>query len=176
MFGRTLLGARLRDLRSVLAYLAARDDLAGRPVGLWGESFAQVNADAFEVVPLNAQDQPRLAEPAGAILAMLGGLFRDEVAAVAARGGLVSFASILDHWACYVPHDCIVPGVFRTGDLADLAAAIAPTPVRLAGMVDGLNRAVPPARVGDTFAPAQTADADAPLAEWLGKALREAKP
>src|SRR5262245_16648591 len=46
MLGQTLLGARLRDLRSVLRHLRARDDVDGRRIALWGDSFAAVNPDA----------------------------------------------------------------------------------------------------------------------------------
>lgn len=42
----------------------------------------------------------------------------------------------------YFPHDAVVPGALTAGDLADIAAAIAPRPLRLAGLVDGLNRRV----------------------------------
>ena len=38
MIGETLLGERLRDLRTVLAYLENRPDVAPRQIGLWGDS------------------------------------------------------------------------------------------------------------------------------------------
>ena len=43
LFGETLLGQRLRDLRSVLAYLRARSDVDGKRIALWGDSFAPPN-------------------------------------------------------------------------------------------------------------------------------------
>ena len=53
---------------------------------------------------------PDQAEPLGGLLALLGGLFEDDVRAVAVRGGLVSYASLLDSPFFYVPHDAVVPG------------------------------------------------------------------
>jgi hypothetical protein len=42
-----------------------------------------------------------------------------------------------------VPHDALVPGALTAGDLCDVAAALAPRPLRLEGLVDGQNREVP---------------------------------
>jgi hypothetical protein len=59
------------------------------------------------------------------------------------RGSLVSYESILASQFCYVPHDALVPGVLdHAGDLSDVAATLAPRPLRLEGLVDGLNRPV----------------------------------
>src|SRR5262249_21359452 len=54
MLGQTLLGERLRDLRSVVHYLGTRPELDPVRVGLWGDSFAPVNApDRNLAVPLD---------------------------------------------------------------------------------------------------------------------------
>ena len=37
MLGKTMVGARLKDLRTVLAYLAARQDLDPESIDLWGD-------------------------------------------------------------------------------------------------------------------------------------------
>ena len=42
LFGETLLGARLRDLRTVIRFLRERKSM--RRIALWGDSFAAVNA------------------------------------------------------------------------------------------------------------------------------------
>src|SRR5206468_3635026 len=47
MLGQTLLGSRLRDLRSVLRYLRSRSDLDAHRLALWGDSFAPTNAAQF---------------------------------------------------------------------------------------------------------------------------------
>src|SRR5207245_8311660 len=132
--GQTLLSSRLRDVRSVLRYLRTRPDLDASRSGVWGDSFASVNAqDRNLAVPLEADPFPHLAEPLGGLLALLTALYEDDIRAVALQGGLVGYRSVLDSPFCYVPHDVLVPSVLRVGDLCDLSAAVAPRPVRLAG-------------------------------------------
>jgi cephalosporin-C deacetylase-like acetyl esterase len=158
MLGHTLVGERLRDVRSVLRYLRGRSDLDRGRIALWGDSFAAPNPKDRELaVPLDAERLPQPAEPLGGVLALLGALFEEDVRVVSVRGGLVGYFSLLQSPFCYVPHDALVPGVFAAGDLCDLAAAAAPRGLRLEGLVDGLNRAVPPEQVARTFAPAQAA-------------------
>jgi dienelactone hydrolase len=158
MLGQTLLGARLRDLRAVLQYLRGRPELDPARVGLWGDSFAPANpADRDLEVPLDADRLPDQAEPLGGLLALFGALFEDGVQAVFARGGLTGYDALLHSPFCYVPHDAVVPGALTAGDLCDVAAALAPRPLRLAGLVDGRNRHVPADGLAVTFAPTRAA-------------------
>jgi hypothetical protein len=143
MLGSTLLGERLRDLRSVTRYLRSRGDLDPAGMAFWGDSFAPANpANRRMEVPWDAERMPQQAEPLGGLLALLGGLFEDDVRAVAVRGGLINYASILESPFCYVPHDAIVPGAVTAGDLVEVAMALAPRPLRMEGLVDGRNRQV----------------------------------
>lgn len=143
MFGQTLLGARVRDVRSVLRYLRSLDDVDSKRIGLWGESFAKPNAEETNVaVPLDAT-QPQLAEPLGGLAAIITALFEDDVIAVATRGSLISFRSVLDSPFVHVPHDVIVPGAVTAGDLSDIAAALTPRSLWLAELVDSQNRLAP---------------------------------
>jgi hypothetical protein len=89
---------------------------------------------------------------------------------------------------CYVPHDVIVPGALTAGDLCDVAAALAPRPLRLEGLVDGLNRHVSTDALKQTYEPTfaayRVADAtkhltvrresmsQKQLAEWLAAQLK----
>ena len=146
MLGNTLLGARLKDLRTVMAWLDTRQDLDARNVALWGESFAPANAERLlpDEAP-NWQIGPQIqhqAEPLGGMLAVLGALFDDRIRAVAVRGGLASYLSILEDPFVYVPKDIIVPGIVEAGDLGDVVAALTPRTVLLVNMVDGRNRLV----------------------------------
>jgi cephalosporin-C deacetylase-like acetyl esterase len=189
MLGGTLLGARLRDLRAVVKYLQKRDDIDGSRLALWGESFAPVNAaDRDLAAPLDAPDLPEQSEPLGALLATFGALENDHVKAVVARGGLVSYRSLLDSPFCYVPHDAVVPGALTTGDLPDILAALAPRALRIEGAVDGLNRRVPGKRLTTSLEPVRKAyagekaegrlfstveyDSEEKLAAWLVDALK----
>jgi hypothetical protein len=148
MLGRTLLALRLRDLRSVLLYLRSRSELDPKRLALWGDSFAPVNASDRQVeMPLDADGQPQLAEPLGGLLALFGALLEKDVPAVYARGGLAAYGSILRSPFVAVPYDIILPGVLRTGELYQVAFAIAPRAIRLEGLVNGLNR---PAQLIDT--------------------------
>jgi dienelactone hydrolase len=149
MLGDTLLGSRLKDLRSVLSYLEARQDLDAQRIGLWGDSFSPANParltlDEFPQWPVGPEIEEQ-AEPLGGLLALLGALYEDNVRAVAIRGGLSSFLSILQDRFAYVPADVIVPGILEVGDIAEVAATLAPRPVLLEGLVDGRNRHVPEA-------------------------------
>jgi hypothetical protein len=155
LLGQTLLGSRLRDVRSVLRHLRSRGDLDARRVALWGDSFSPPNPRGQDLaVPLGAEVSPDLAEPLGGLLALFGGLFEDDVRAVCVRGGLTGYHSLLQSPFCYVPRDVAVPGALTAGDLCDVAAVLAPRPLRLEGLVDGLNREVPSDGLTRTQAPA----------------------
>jgi hypothetical protein len=147
MLGETLLGRRLKDLRTVLAYLRSRPDLDAQRVGLWGDSIAPVNPDhlVLDEQP-NWQVGPQIehqAEPLGGLLALLGALYEGNIRTIGIRRGLASYLSILEDRFTYVPEDIIVPGILEDGDIADAAAALAPRSLLLDGLVDGRNRAIP---------------------------------
>src|SRR6185369_10164004 len=90
MLGQTMLGSRLKDLRTVLAFLRQNPEIDARRIALWGDSFAPMNArDRNLKVPLDAAEFPDQSEPLGHLLALLGGLFEEDIAVIAsARGGL----------------------------------------------------------------------------------------
>ncbi|PYV15743.1 MAG: hypothetical protein DMG21_14120 [Acidobacteria bacterium] len=156
MLGNTLLGARLKDLRSVLAYLSSRPDVDGRKLGLWGDSFAPVNPPRFPLDELIGwqvgPDIEYQGEPMGGLLALLGGLYEDKVCAIAARRGLAAYSSVLEDQFAYVPNDVIVPGILEVADVADIAAALAPRPLLVESFVDGRNRVAPQAELQERFA------------------------
>jgi hypothetical protein len=106
---------------------------------------------------LDADNFPELAEPLGGLLASFGALLEEDVRAIYVGGGLTGYQSLLQSPFCYVPHDIIVPGALTTGDLCDVAAGLAPRPLRLAGLVDGLNRSVSTAMLEKIYLPTQAA-------------------
>jgi hypothetical protein len=147
MLGETLVGRRLKDLRTVLTYLEGRRDLDSGRLALWGESLMPVNGEriAMDELPLwqvgpHIQQQ---GEPLGGLLAVLGALYDSNVKAVAVRNGLVDYGSILDDAFVYVPADITIPGLLEAGDLPDIEAALAPRPIVLEDLIDGKNRLVP---------------------------------
>jgi hypothetical protein len=188
MLGQTMLGGCVEDVSALLLHLAESGKVDGSRVALWGESFAPANkADADLGVPREL-DQPSQAEPMGPLVALLAGLSPDRVKAVVARGGLVSYRSLLDSPFLHLPHDAVVPGALTVSDLSDVAAALAPKALRIEGAVDGLNRRVSADTLSKEYAAAQKCYADArakdalqtateyssddKLAEWFAEALR----
>ena len=166
MFDQTMLGQRLRDLRSVLVFLRTRKDVDPKRISLWGDSFAPVNpAEMSFQVPYDVGGRPNQSEPLGGLLALLGALFDDDIERVYVSGGLSSFQSVLTSPHVYIPHDVVVPGVLTTGDLADVVAALAPQPVRLDGLVDGLNRHLPVVEVRRQYQSASHSFRDADAAD-----------
>jgi hypothetical protein len=149
MLGNTLLGERLKDLRTSIRYLASRKDLDAERIGIWGDSFVPVNPPRRVVDELTGwQVGPELqqqAEPLGGLLALLGALYEDRIRAVMVRRGLVAYLSILDDQFAYIPNDIIVPGILEVADVSDIAAALNPRHLLLEGLVDGRNRLVPEA-------------------------------
>lgn len=141
MLGQTLIGSQLKDLRTLIAILRKDARLDGRRIALWGDSLADANDSGTRTaVPLGIDEEPRLAEPMGHLLAVLGGLFETDIRAVVGFGGLVSFQSVLDSQFCHIPHDSIVPGAIAIGDIPLAVKAIVPRPVWFTGLVTGENR------------------------------------
>jgi len=140
MLGETMLGRRLRDLRTVLAYLRQRDDLKSARVALYGEGLVAANAaDLNAAAPLDAEKLPTHAEPMGATVCLLAALWEDDVQAVYAAGGLTEWMEILDGPYFYVPHDAVLPGAAAQAGIADLLAAQTAR-VTFADARDGANR------------------------------------
>jgi dienelactone hydrolase len=146
MLGETLVGRRLKDLRTVLAYLGQRPDLDGTRLALWGESLmplngAQLVLDELPLWQVGPQIQQQ-GEPLGGLLAVLGALYSPNVRAIAVRNGLAGYASILDSAFNYVPADVTVPGFLEIGDLADVEATLSPMPMLLEDLIDAKDRLV----------------------------------
>ena len=147
MLGETLVGRRLKDLRTVLAYLEQRQDLDAKRLALWGESLVPSNGpqqllDELPLWQVGPQIQQQ-AQPLGGLLAVLGALFERNVCTIVVHGGLSSYSSILDDAFAYVPSDITVPGFLESGDLADIEASQSPMPILLEDLIDGRNRLIP---------------------------------
>jgi hypothetical protein len=147
--GRNLLGSRLKDLRTVLAWVRAQPGVDPQRIAVWGESFSPPNPPSLAVDELEFEVAPQVqfkADPLGAHLALLAGRFEPSLAAVVARGGLVSYASMLDDPFTYAPMDVVVHGILRRTDLSEIEAAVR-CPVLRDSRVTGRNIAVdgPPA-------------------------------
>jgi hypothetical protein len=143
MLGQTMLGGQVRDLRSVIGHLRSHPQVRPDRIALWGDSLSPFNDQNADVaVPLDAPKLPEQAEPMGASVVLLTALFEKDLAAVYARAGLVSYASMLRSPFLYLPHDAVPPtaGHGSAGDFRQLVDSLEPLPLRLESMVDGLNR------------------------------------
>lgn len=158
-------------------------------IAIWGESFSTPNNVADVAVPADLR-QPNIAEPLGAEIAstlafVKSGSNRFNPRAVLARGGLVSYRSVLDSPFVHVPHDALPINVFRAGDLPDVWAALAPKPLRLEGLVDGTNRRVTGEKLQQALKPLSEAyrkgglvvkeeySSDAEIAKWIIEQLKK---
>ena len=108
-------------------------------------------------VPLDADPFPRQAEPLGGLLALFTALFDDSVRAVYVRGGSTGCESPLQGPFYCVPHGALIPGALTAGDLCDIAGSLAPRPLRMEGLVDGLDRAAEPVETATVMEPARSA-------------------
>ena len=106
------------------------------------------------------------------LLALLGALFEDDVRVAVARGTFASFRSLLQSQFLYVPHDVVVPGVLKAGDIADVVASLPPCAVRIDGCVNGLNRAVAKKQLTSPLSPATSIYSARGLADQLSIATR----
>jgi dienelactone hydrolase len=127
MLGQPLLAGQLRDLSAAWRHLAANKQVDRNKISVIGDSPAPPlppNTSFF--YPRRIDGRPTECLPQGALLALLLALFEDDVASVETSGGLASFRSVLDSPFVQIPHECIIPGLLRDGDLSDVTAALAP--------------------------------------------------
>jgi dienelactone hydrolase len=151
MLGETMVGARLRDLRTVLAWLRRQQSVAPSRIAVWGDSCTPpISPEIDGKIPLDLA-QPPVSEPLGGLLALLTGLYEPDLVAIAAHGGVDGYLSLLESPFCHFPHDALVPGAIAAGDLTAVAAACAPKPLYLAGTVDSLNHRASSARLAHSF-------------------------
>jgi cephalosporin-C deacetylase-like acetyl esterase len=155
MLARTLLAGQLRDVRSAWHHLAALQEIDRTRLCICGDSpIEPLPPTALFSYPRRIDNRPSECLPQAPLLALLCALFEDDVTSVEASGSLVAFRSVLDSPFVQVPHACIVPGLLREGDLADLTAALVPREVTLRGLVDGTGRAVSSSAARDAYAAA----------------------
>ncbi|HZL86836.1 MAG TPA: hypothetical protein VFB96_00555, partial [Pirellulaceae bacterium] len=187
MLGGTMLGQRIQDLRAVVRWLRGHFRVDGSRIALWGDSFTEpLAADATFKYPRRIDNRPPESDPMGSLVVLLTALADEDIRAVYAKGSIVSYLSVLESPFVQLPHDCVVPGVYLTGDLPELVATLAPRPVRLEGLVDGVNRIVTEDRLKVTYARAierYAADGDdkklaiqqqrSSPAEWLIEQLNQ---
>jgi dienelactone hydrolase len=185
MVGSSVMSRRFGDLGLSYDRGTSAGYMDERRVAIWGESpVGPIQADKAVAVPADL-DQPRPLEPFAAAMVGLLGLDHKDLKAVVARGGLVSYRSVLDSPFVHVPHDALPINVFRAGDLPDVWAALAPKPLRLESLVDGTNRRVTGENLQQALKPVSEAykkgglvvkeeySSDAEIAKWIIEQLKK---
>ena len=175
MLGESLLNSRVRDLRTVIAYLCNREDIDRHRIGLWGDSLAVANGVGDDLaVPLNATPYPERGEPFGGVAVLLAALYEPYIQAVYIHGGLIGYATILDEPFVYQPADSSIRGILTIADLPDICAALTPRSLRMEGLVDGCNRRVSRTQVEETYYLARSAYARAERPDRLSIEIENA--
>jgi hypothetical protein len=95
------------------------------------------------------------ARGASAVTALFTAALEPAVEGLYLAGGLVSFQNLADTEDYDHPFGNFVPGILLHTDLPELAGAMAPRGVVLAGAVDGAGRRLPPEDVRRQYAGAQ---------------------
>ena len=144
-------------------------------------------------VPLDADPFPHQAEPLGGLLALFTALFEDGVRAVYVRGGLTGFESLLQSPVLLRPARRLDPRSPDGGRPVRRGGCAGTRPLRMEGLVDGLDRVVAAVEMARIMEPARSAyraldavtslqlgEGDAaspPAARWLlGTLLAEPAP
>ncbi len=130
---------------------------------LWSESFAKTNGPNSETaVPYDADPTPMLAEPMGLLsLAMLPAKGFNDLMGILTRGELMRFGSVLNGPFLHVPHSISGMPILPQVETEDFVMFLLQTakenkgefaPLRMEGMVDGLNRPATQAEIDRSFA------------------------
>jgi cephalosporin-C deacetylase-like acetyl esterase len=141
ILGQPVIGAQLRDLRTVIRWLQNRKEIDKQKLAVWGVGFGSLNGRNTKLaVPLDAPDVPHISEPGGPLLALLAAVYEDGIRLVYTNAGLANYSLLLNQAYIYVPHDAVVPGVITTGDILAFDVVLAPRKVRQEVAVDEGNK------------------------------------
>lgn len=122
ILGKPLLGQRVTDIQAILQGLRSRSGWANRPIA--------IAASGFTTVP-----------------ALFAAAIDKRVDRLYFSGGLISFDELCQEQDYRQPFGNFVPDLLLHTDLPAIAADLAPSPITLAGAVDGAGRALPIERI-----------------------------
>jgi hypothetical protein len=130
----SLMGRRIKDTKTVIKALAGLPYINSKDITLWGEGFSEPNGKEGDVFKFEEtgfrQSGPgskRLCEPLGMNLAIFTPLLLDPeftVTRIIARGGLISYESILNDFYYYLPSDIFIPGFLTKIDIPEVIMAL----------------------------------------------------
>jgi hypothetical protein len=130
----SLTSNRIKDTNTIIKALATRPDIAKDDITLWGEGFSEPNGKDSDILKFEetgfrqaGPGSKRLAEPLGMNLAIFTPLLLDpefKVKRVIARGGLISYESILKDFYYYIPSDAFIPNLLTKIDIPDVISSL----------------------------------------------------
>jgi cephalosporin-C deacetylase-like acetyl esterase len=106
ILGTPVLAGQLADLHAAVDWLKTRKEIDADKFGVWGDSFAEPNADARDVEHPFDSVKARIGEPAGAWLAERADGFKARYA----RGGIGKTDTMFPSAFVAIPHDAVIPG------------------------------------------------------------------
>lgn len=118
MIGRPLLGMRVMDVLSAVGYVRTRPEAAGRPLTVRGEGL-------------------------GGLIALFAAALEETLEGAETHALLVSYQALLETPVPRFHPNAYLPRVLCHFDLPDVAAAVAPRPLTLKGMVDPGRQPLP---------------------------------
>ncbi|MBL8210167.1 MAG: acetylxylan esterase, partial [Bryobacterales bacterium] len=163
MLGSSLLGRRVKDVRTVLAYLRTRPDIDSTRIALWGDSSAPLNpthlrldeSPGWQIGP----DPQHEADPLGGLLAIFTALYEPDIRAIATRRTLASYLSLYDAPFAYLPAHVVVPDLLAAGDIPDILKTLN-IPIRIEEPINARNQLI------------NAPQPQGSLAEWLANQLK----
>jgi hypothetical protein len=126
ILGRPLIGQRVTDILAVAASLRTYPETAGRPIHI--AAFRKLTVPVLFAAALDS-----------------------EIASIYLAGGLVSFQNLIDTEMYSYPFANFIPGLLNHTDLPEIAAALAPRRITLAGSIDAKGFTVRGDAVRDTY-------------------------
>lgn len=130
----SLMSRRIKDTKTVIKALATMPYINSKDITLWGEGFSEPNGKEDDVFKFEetgfrqaGPGSKRLCEPLGMNLAIFTPLLIDpeyKITRIIARGGLISYESILKDFYYYLPSDIFVPGILTKIDIPDVIKAL----------------------------------------------------
>ena len=115
ILGQSVIGSQLRDLRAVIRWLRGNENLDGKKVAIWGDSFAKENAPEVKTaIPFDSGDTPAIGDPNAGIVAGFATVFESDITAIYTRGQF-AYKSVLGSPYLAIPHDGVVPGMLLMG-------------------------------------------------------------
>ena len=130
LLGKTMVGMRVRDIARGIDLLTARDDVDGSKIFCFGKD-------------------------GGAVSTLYAAVLDRRVQGVALEEMLLSYDWVVRHHIHRQIFEDVVPGALKSFDLPDLVSSLAPRPVWIVNVANGLGHPMPMDQIHRTYAGAK---------------------